>query len=185
MSCSKSSMFFIGLFQNYKLGQFKRINKCIFWTPFIFWKPVSTVKQTVLMKPILTFYFCFTQNWNGLNFTLHFVFQNLEKFVPKESIWKQIARAWLASADSTGYIGREWILNWPIKLSASFIEGIEWKHFFISYSKSVFNASYSKQQASDNDKTEEKCSMSFCCFDSNKFEFTRTYYIFIGNDGSH
>ena len=23
-----------------------------------------------------------------------------------------------------------------------------------------------------------------CSFDSNKFEFTRTYYIFIGNDGS-
>ena len=24
-----------------------------------------------------------------------------------------------------------------------------------------------------------------CWFDSNKFEFTRTFYIFIGNDGSH
>lgn len=66
------------------------------------------------------------------------------------------------------------------------------KEFLYFLLEKCFNASHSKQQASDNDKIEEKCSMTFLdwlnvsySLDSNKFEFTRTYYIFIGNDGSH
>ena len=33
--------------------------------------------------------------------------KTLKQFFLKESIWQQGARAWLASADSTGYIDRE------------------------------------------------------------------------------
>lgn len=120
--------------------------------------------------------------------------KTLKKCVPKESIWQQIARDWLASADSTGYIGREWRVD--TQLTNKIERFIYWrygmKEFLYFLLEKCFNASYSKQQASDNDKIEEKCSMTFLdwlnvsySLDSNKFEFTRTYYIFIGNDRSH